>query len=138
MTLVVPPGTPIKFRNGDPFGHRLHGVDIPTLGPSDMRPSAERVWTVPGEGTFEIRDELVPSLRMWVIGEPRVAAVAFPNLEGVFTLDLEEPGDYTVQAYFAGKPIGNAVPAPLANAAVQLNLLGAPIVLAAAPKKESP
>lgn len=138
MTLVVPPGTAIKFRNGDPFSHRLFGVDIATFGPSDMRPQAERLWTVPGAGTFEIRDELAPSVRMWVIGEPKVAAVAFPALDGSFTLDLAEPGDYSIQAYFAGKPVGNPLPAPVANAAVQLNLLGSPIVVATAPKKETP
>lgn len=137
MTLVVPPGTAIKFRNGDPFNHRLFGVDIATFGPSDMRPQAERLWTVPGEGTFEIRDELVPSLRMWVIGERKAAAVAFPSLDGSFTLELAEPGDYSIQAYFAGKPVGNPLPAPIANAAVQLNLLGSPIVVATAPKKET-
>lgn len=138
MTLVVPPGTPIKFRNGDPFNHRLFGVDIPTLGPSDMRPGAERLWTVPGPGTFEIRDELSPSVKMWVIGEPKVAAVAFPSLDGSFTFELAEPGDYSIQAYFAGKPVGNPLPAPIANAAVQLNLVGSPIVVATAPKKETP
>lgn len=138
MTLVVPPGTAIKFRNGDPFNHRLFGVDIPTLGASDMRPGAERLWTVPGPGTFEIRDELSPSVRMWVIGEPKVAAVAFPALDGSFTFELAEPGDYSIQAYFAGKPVGNPLPAPIANAAVQLNLVGSPIVVATAPKKETP
>lgn len=138
MTLVLPPGTPIKFHNGDPFNHRLFGVDIPTLGASDMRPQADRVWTVPGPGTFEVRDELVPSLRMWVIGEPKVAAVAFPGLDGTFTMELAEPGDYTIQAYFAGKPVGTPLPAPIANAAVQLNLVGSPIVVATTPKKETP
>lgn len=138
MTLVVPPGTPLKFRNGDPFNHRMFGVDVATFGASDMKPGAERVWTVPGPGTFELRDELVPSLRMWVIGEPKAAAVAFPALDGSFTLDLEEPGDYTIQAYFAGKPVGTPLPAPIANAAVQLNLVGAPIVVATTPKKEAP
>lgn len=138
MTLVVPPGTAIKFRNGDPFNHRLFGIDIPTLGASDMRPGAERLWTVPGPGTFEIRDELSPSVRMWVIGEPKVAGVAFPALDGTFTFELAEPGDYSIQAYFAGKPVGNPLPAPIANAAVQLNLVGSPIVVATAPKKETP
>lgn len=137
MTLVVPPGTAIKFRNGDPFGHRLYGVDVPSFGPSDMGRDAERLWTVPGPGTFEIRDELVPSLRMWVIGEPRAAAVAFPSLDGVFSMEIAEPGDYSIQAYFGGKPVGNPLPAPIANAAVQLNLVGSPIVVATASKKEA-
>lgn len=135
MTLVVPPGTAIKFRNGDPFAHRLFGVNIPTLGASDMRPGAERVWTVPGPGVFEIRDELVPSVRMWVIGEPKVAGVAFPNLDGVFALEIAEPGEFSVRAYFAGKPVGNPLPVTVANLVQGANVMGSPIVLASAKKE---
>lgn len=134
MTLVVPPGTAIKFRNGDPFAHRLFGVDVPTFGASDMRPGAERVWTVPAAGVFEIRDELVPSVRMWVIGEPKAAGVAFPNLDGVFSLEITEPGEFTVRAYFAGKAIGNALTTTVGNLVQGANLMGSPIVLASAKK----
>ncbi len=134
MTLVVPPGTAIKFRNGDPFAHRLFGVDIATFGASDMRPGAERVWTVPGPGVFEIRDELVPSVRMWVIGEPKVASVAFPNLDGVFSLEITEAGDFSLQAYFAGQPIGNPLPVAVGNLVQGANVVGSPIVLASAKK----
>jgi hypothetical protein len=134
MTLVVPPGTAIKFRNGDPIAHRLFGVNIPTFGASDMRPGAERVWTVPGPGVFEIRDELVPSVRMWVIGEPKVASVAFPNLDGAFGLEVAEAGEYTVQAYFAGQKVGNPLPAAVGNLTQGVNLIGTPIVLAGAKK----
>lgn len=134
MTLVVPPGTAIKFRNGDPFAHRLFGVGIPTFGASDMRAGAERVWTVPGTGVFEIRDELVPSVRMWVIGDAKVAGVAFPNLDGVFSLEITEPGEFTLQAYFAGQAIGNALPVAVGNLVQGANVMGTPIVLASAKK----
>lgn len=134
MTLVVPPGTAIKFRNGDPFAHRLFGVNVPTFGASDMRPGAERVWTVPGAGVFEIRDELVPSVRMWVIGEPKVASVAFPNLDGVFGLEITEPGEFTVRAYFAGQATGNALTTTVGSLVQGANLMGSPIVLASAKK----
>lgn len=136
MTLVVPPGTALKFRNGDPFAHRLFGVNVPTFGASDMRPGAERVWTVPGPGIFEIRDELVPSVRMWVIGEAKVAGVAFPNLDGAFSLEITEPGEFTLQAYFAGQPIGNALPVTVGSLAQGANVMGSPLVLASAAKKD--
>ena len=108
VTLVAPPGTKIQFQNTDPFKHRLYGVGVKTFGPSDTGKGAVREWSVPGAGSFEIRDELAPSLRMFVIGEPNVAKVAYPSMKGEFLLNLEEEGDYTIQAYFAGKKVGPA------------------------------
>jgi hypothetical protein len=110
VTIVVPPGTQLTFQNTDPFKHRLYGVDIKTFPPNDTIKGATRDWAVPGVGTFEIRDELAPSLRMWVIGEPNVAAIAYPSLKGEFALTIEQPGAYTVQAFFAGRKVGPALP----------------------------
>jgi plastocyanin len=106
VTIVVPPGTQLTFQNTDPFKHRLYGVNSTTFTPSDTGKGATRDWTVPGPGVFEIRDELAPSLRMWVIGEPNVAAVAYPSMQGEFALTIKEPGEYTVQSYFAGHKVG--------------------------------
>lgn len=136
VTLVVPPGTALKFTNGDPISHRLYAVDVPTFGASDMKPGADRVWTVPEAGVFEVRDELVPSVRMWVVGEPKVAALTFPAMDGSFQMQVDEPGDYTVQAYFSGKPVGKPLVAPVATPNATLNFNGSPIVVAT-PKKGS-
>jgi hypothetical protein len=120
VTLVVPPGTRLTFQNTDPFKHRLHGVDIATFQPADTVRGATREWSVPGAGVFEIRDELAPSLRMWVVGDPTVAGIAYPSLKGDFSLSVEQPGDYTVQAFFAGKKVGPALPVTVKDADLDL------------------
>jgi hypothetical protein len=106
VTLVVPPGTQLQFQNTDPFKHRLYGVGISTFAPNDTIRGGVRSWGVAGAGSFEIRDQLAPSLRMWVIGEPNVAAIAYPSMKGEFALTVAEPGEYTIQAFFAGKKVG--------------------------------
>jgi hypothetical protein len=120
VTIVVPPGTRLTFQNTDPFKHRLHGVGIPTFQPADTARAMTREWSVPGAGVFEIRDELAPSLRMWVIAEPTVAAIAYPSMKGDYALSVEEPGEYTVQAYFAGKKVGPALPVTVKDADLDL------------------
>jgi len=108
VTLVVPPGTQLQFQNTDPFNHRLYGVGIASFAPNDTIKGGVRGWTVPGPGVSEFRDALAPSLRMWVIGEPNVAGIAYPSMKGEFQLTLTEPGDYTIQAFFSGKKVGPA------------------------------
>jgi plastocyanin len=132
VTIVVPPGTQLTFENTDPFSHRLYGVGVNTFLPSDTRSGGKREWSVPAAGSYEIRDELAPSLRMWVIGEPRAAAIAYPSMVGDFALTVEQPGTYDVQPYFAGKAVGTALKAEVA--AADLDLTKAPIKLAE-PKK---
>src|SRR6185503_14927725 len=91
VTLVVPPGTQLQFQNTDPFKHKLYGVKIADFGPNETIKGGVRSWSVPA-GTSEIRDELAPSLRMWVIAEPNVAAIAYPSLKGEFQLTIAEAG----------------------------------------------
>jgi len=107
VTIVVPPGTQLSFKNTDPFKHRLYGVGITAFAPSDTVRGDARQWSVPGPGVFEIRDELAPSLRMWVVGEVNVAAIAYPSLKGDFVLSAPVAGEYTIVAYFAGKKVGS-------------------------------
>jgi hypothetical protein len=106
VTIVVPPGTQLSFQNTDPFKHRLYGVGIKSFAAADTIRGATRDWSVPEAGSFEIRDELAPSLRMWIIGEPNVAAIAYPSLKGEFVVSPAAPGEYTLVAYFAGKKVG--------------------------------
>ena len=106
VTIVVPPLTKLSFQNTDPFPHRLYGYNLPSFSPSDTGRGANRDWTVPAAGVFEIRDEAAPSLRMWVIGDDTVAAIAYPSLKGEFQLSIGQPGDYQVQAFFSGKKVG--------------------------------
>jgi plastocyanin len=121
VTIVVAPGTLLRFQNTDAFKHRLYGVDIKTFQPADTPRGGKREWTVSEPGIFEIRDELAPSLRTWVIADPNVAAIVYPSLKGDFALTVAEPGDYTVQAFFAGKKVGPAVPVTVATADIDIS-----------------
>src|SRR5262249_33821261 len=104
VTLVVAPGTRIHFENRDPFTHKLYAVGQSSFPPGDIAKGAARDWTAPGPGRYEIRDELSPSVRSWVVVEPNLAAVTFPQPTGQFTFAPLTPGQYTVRAYFMGLP----------------------------------
>ena len=43
---------------------------------------------------------------MWIVGEPNLAAIAYPSMKGEFALTVAQPGQYTIQAYFAGAKVG--------------------------------
>ena len=116
------------YKNSDPFDHRLYGVGFTSLAPSTMTKGATRRWTALEAGRYEIRDELTPSLNMWVIAEPTVAATAFPASDGRFTLNVDEPGQYTVQAYFAGEAVGKPLQVTVERRDVDVS--GRPLVLA--------
>lgn len=120
VTIVVTPGTRLTFQNTDPFKHKLYGVGIKTFASSETGPGATRDWSVPEAGTFEIRDENAPSLRMWIVAEPNVAQVAYPSLKGEFSVNVAEAGDYVLQAYFAGKKVGAPVPVTVTEKDVEL------------------
>ena len=135
VTIVVPPGTELRFKNADPFEHRLYGVGSTLFPPADMASGAVRKWTVQAPGTYEIRDELSPSVRTWVVADARVAAVAYPSDDGRFTLDLDKPGQYTLQAYFAGAPVGPA--RTVTSTGRNIDISASPIVLATEAPREA-
>lgn len=134
VTIVVAPGTRLRFRNSDPFKHKLYAVKEASFLPSEMGIAAERDWTAPGPGTYELRDELAPSLRSWVVVKPGVASIGYPDRSGAFFLTLE-PGDYTLEAFFAGKPIGK--PREVSVARNDVDLTKDPIVVAEDKKPEN-
>lgn len=134
VTLVITPGTELRFKNADPFDHRLYGVGFTTFPASTTAKAAVRRWTPQEAGRYELRDELSPSVVMWVVAEPAVVATAYPASDGRFTLNIEEPGQYTLQAYFAGEPIGR--PMPVAIEKRDVDVSGRPLVLATKPPVE--
>jgi len=133
VTLVVAPGTELRFKNADPFEHRLYGVALSTFAASTTAKGGLRRWTPTEAGRYEIRDELAPSLSMWVISEPTAVAVALPTTDGRFSLALE-PGQYTLQAYFAGEAVGRPLPVVVERRDVDLS--SRPLVLATKPPVE--
>jgi hypothetical protein len=107
-TIVVSPGTPLAFKNFDPFKHRLYVVGNPSFKAEDMAPNQVRSWSSSGAGKYEIRDELFPSVRTFVIVDPQVVQVAYPGRDGAFGLSLPA-GEYVLKAFFSGKQIGKPV-----------------------------
>jgi hypothetical protein len=106
-TIAVSNGTRLSFKNFDPFPHRLYIVGNATWRAETINPNAQRDWSAPaGAGRFEFRDELFPSLRTFVIVDPGVADIAYPGRDGSFELNLSA-GDYTLKAFFNGKPVGS-------------------------------
>ena len=108
-TIVVSPGTPLAFKNFDPFKHRLYVVNNTSFKAEDMAPNQVRSWSATGAGKYEIRDELFPSVRTFVIVDPQVVQVAYPGRDGAFGLSLPA-GEYVLKAFFAGKQVGKPTP----------------------------
>ncbi len=104
-TIVVSPGTQLAFKNFDPFRHRLYVVGQATMKADDLQPNGVRSWTAPGPGTYQVRDELFPSVRTWIVVDPQVVASVFPGRDGAFGFTLPG-GEYILKAYFQGKVVG--------------------------------
>jgi hypothetical protein len=105
VTLVVPEGQIIQFTNRDPFPHKIYEVKGNGLGAVETASLKDRSWTPPGPGKYEIRDQFAPSVRSWVVVEPKAIATAYPNRKGEFSIQVE-PGTYKLRGYFNGEPVG--------------------------------
>lgn len=118
-TIVVSPGTQLAFKNFDPFKHRLYVEKQPTMKPEDLAPNGVRSWTAPGAGRFEVKDELFPSVRTWIIVDPQVVQVAYPGRDGAFGFNLPT-GDYVLKAFFNGRPVGRPITVTATNRTTEL------------------
>jgi hypothetical protein len=109
-TIVVTPGTRLSFENRDPFTHRLYAVGVAAWKAENQASGARREWGAPpGQGRYEFRDELTPSLRFYVNVEPNVADIAYPGRDGAFAMRDLPGGEYTLQAFFNGKKVGRGM-----------------------------
>jgi hypothetical protein len=107
-TIAIANGTRLAFKNYDPFPHRLYIKDSPTFKPETTNPNGQREFALPtGGGRFEVRDELFPSLRTFIVVDQFVADIAYPGRDGAFELNLG-PGDYLLKAYFNGRIVGQS------------------------------
>ena len=81
--------------------------DQTTFPAGEMVAMAARDWTAPGPGKYEMRDELSPSIRTWVVVESERGRHRLPIARnGVFVIPQLAPGEYTLRAFFAGTPVG--------------------------------
>jgi len=134
VTIVVAPGTELRFRNADPFDHRMFGKDASIFPASTTSKGATRRWTPQAAGKYELRDESSPNLLTWVVAEAGVVATTFPGPDGRFNLSIDSPGQYTLQAYFAGEPVGH--PMPIVIDRRDIDVSSRPLVLATKPPVE--
>jgi plastocyanin len=127
VTLVVAEGQQIQFENLDPFPHKIYDVGNKGLTAVETGAAKSRTWTPPAAGKYEIRDQTTPSVRSWIVVEPRLVAVAFPDRKGEFAVDLD-PGKYKLRGYFNGEPVGTELDAAV-NATPADQTLKAPLVV---------
>jgi len=107
-TIAVSNGTRLAFKNFDPFPHRLYIKDSQTWRAETINPNAQREFSLPtGGGKFEVRDELFPSLRSFILVDSMVADIAYPGRDGAFELNLSS-GDYVLKAFFNGRLVGTS------------------------------
>ncbi|MBI2896390.1 MAG: hypothetical protein HYY06_22725 [Deltaproteobacteria bacterium] len=100
-SVVVRPGTMIRFENDDAFEHELYSPTHPDLAPESMARGQTRPFVAPQSGRIEIRCKRAPHLRGWIAVQDAVHFVA-PRPDGTFTLTAE-PGLYTVRTLYEGR-----------------------------------
>jgi len=104
-TLVVSVGTRLSFKNVDPFPHVLFEAGSDKWGPNPTAPGSTREWAAPAPGLHAIRDQLFPSVVMYVVVDPGAVDFAMPDRDGVFSLPVP-PGEYALKVFFDGKQVG--------------------------------
>lgn len=134
VTIVVSQGQQVQFENKDPFPHRIYDTGNKGLPVGETPAAKARTWTPPGPGKYEIRDQTSPSLRAWIVVEPKATAVAYPDRKGEFAIDLE-PGKYKLRAYHNGDMVGKELDVVVNPAPAEQPLKSA-LVVAEEPKKD--
>jgi len=107
-TIVLSPGSRLSFKNADPFQHTLYEVGNASWGPNPTAPGSSRDWAASATGVHVIRDAQFPSLVMYVVVDAAAVEATYPDRDGTFNINLP-PGDYTLKAFFDGKPVGKPV-----------------------------
>jgi hypothetical protein len=107
-TLVLSPGSRLSLKNADPFQHILYEANNPSWAPNPTAPGSSREWAATTPGLHVLRDQAFPSVAMYVFVDPNAVEFAMPDHDGAFSMALT-PGDYTLKAFFEGKPVGKPV-----------------------------
>jgi plastocyanin len=127
-TIVLSPGSRLSFKNLDSFSHILYEVGNDKWAANTTASGSNREWAATTPGLHVIRDELFPSVVMYVTVDPGAVEFATPDHDGAFSMAVA-PGDYTVKVFFEGKQVGkSADPVHVGPGGLDLNTLalGAP------------
>jgi hypothetical protein len=137
-TIVIPAGQNVQFINDDPFPHQLYDTEgvKDGLGKEATKPGGQRVWKPPAVGVYEIRDELFPSVRSWVVVEPKAIAVGKISFKGEFVVAGLTPGEYELQGFHAGKKVGDPLKIEV-RPAPEVQESREPLVVGSSKKKEA-
>jgi plastocyanin len=103
VTIVVAPGQELLFENHDPTPHTLYEVNGKgDFSKSTLAPNAQRTWTPTAPGTYELRDELAPSLRSWIVVEPKLVKAVVAALESTVLMSVHKKGlgEFTMPGLF--------------------------------------
>jgi plastocyanin len=106
-TLVLSPGSRLSFKNGDPFSHVLYEVGNDKWAANTTASGSNREWAATTPGLHVIRDQLFPSIAMYVTVDASAVEFATPDHDGAFSMAVT-PGDYTVKIFFEGKQVGKS------------------------------
>jgi hypothetical protein len=104
-TIVLAPGSRLSFKNADPFAHVLYEVGNGAWAANPVAPGSSREWSTAVPGVHVIRDQLFPSVAMYVVIDPLALEFTLPDREGGFAITVP-PGEYTLKAFFDGKAVG--------------------------------
>lgn len=136
VTVVVAEGQNVQFVNHDPFDHMLYSVTegAGTMAAEKTGKDQQRTWKPPKAGVYEVRDKLFPSVRSWIVVEPKVVAMGSPTSDKEYVIPDLTPGSYELRAYHSGEAIGKPLPIEVTPVpAVQT--ITTPLVLADKKKK---
>jgi hypothetical protein len=122
-TLVLSPGSRLSFKNADPFSHTLYEVGNDKWAANTTASGSNREWAATAPGLHVIRDQLFPSVVMYVTVDAGAVEFAMPDRDGAFSMAVT-PGDYTVKVFFEGKQVGkSADPVHVGLGGLDLNAL---------------
>jgi hypothetical protein len=136
VTMVITEKVAVQIENKDPFPHRLYDTKDKGLQVGETPANKSRTWTPPAAGKYEIRDQASPSVRAWIVVEPKAVALAYPDRKGEFEIELE-PGTYKLRAYHNGEMVGKELDLVVKPAPAE-QPLKVPLVAGEEPKKEEP
>lgn len=97
-TVVVPPGTPVFFRNDDPFTHHIVGKGLER----DLKPGESHKLVPEGKGVTIYGDTLIPSVKAWIAVDDGVIANVWPQPDGSLKVPDMAAAEFTIKAWFEG------------------------------------